>query len=315
MGLSLGKWRRLQQATCRRGTFAVLAIDHRGPLRQALVREDASMDADQALVSLKRDVVRELSPDATAVLLDPETGLAPCIARSDLAGTTGLIVALDTGSTGDPMTLRTGLVEDWDVQRTVAVGAAGAKLLVYYHPDDRNATRTEDLVRTIGLACAEHDLPLYLEPLSYAPDQPGHALASDARRQVVIETARRLVPLGVDVLKAEFPLNVADEPDRNVWREACQELTAASAVPWVLLSAGVSYEVFLQQTRVACQAGASGIMAGRAVWSEAVTADRPARVEFLRTTARERMARLAALSTALAVPFSARLDPPSEGRP
>lgn len=34
--LSLGKLRRLQQAATAGGTFAILAIDHRGPLRRAL---------------------------------------------------------------------------------------------------------------------------------------------------------------------------------------------------------------------------------------------------------------------------------------
>jgi tagatose-1,6-bisphosphate aldolase len=119
-----------------------------------------------------------------------------------------------------------------------------------------------------------------------------------------------LVPLGVDVLKAEFPVDVKVEPEESVWREACEELTDASDVPWVLLSAGISYDIFLKQVRTACEAGASGVMAGRAVWREAVTLDRLVRNTFLQSVARERMQRLQSLCEALGRPFTAVYDPP-----
>ena len=48
-------------------------------------------------------------------------------------------------------------------------------------------------------------------------------LPPEQRRRVVIETARRLVPLGADILKAEFPVDVSIEPDENIWRDACEE--------------------------------------------------------------------------------------------
>jgi tagatose-1,6-bisphosphate aldolase len=120
-------------------------------------------------------------------------------------------------------------------------------------------------------------------------------LTSAEKRWVVVETARRLTPMGVDVLKAEFPLEITEEPDEVLWAQACRELTQASTVPWVLLSAGVSFEDFLRQTTVACQQGASGVLAGRAVWKEAVQLKGETRQVFLKGTARERLAQLAAL--------------------
>lgn len=302
MSLSLGKWRRLRQAASSRGTFTILAIDHRGPLRRALAPHFAAGELEAALSALKEDIVRELAPGATAVLLDPETGLGPCVTGGALPGGTGLLVALDTGSTGDPAVLKTGLVPDWDVDRAARVGAAGVKLLVYYHPDAAEAPAVEELVTTIGHACARAEMPFYLEPLSYSIEQPGGRLPSRRRRQVVVETVRRLAPLGVDVLKAEFPVDVNEEPDQPVWREACEELSRACAIPWVILSGGLSYETFLRQTRIACEAGASGVMAGRAIWNEAVSAEGPARRRFLRERARERIERLRCLCDALGEP-------------
>ncbi len=48
----------------------------------------------------------------------------------------------------------------------------------------------------------------------------------------------------------------------------CKELDQASRLPWVLLSAGVDFESFRIQVEIACKAGASGFLAGRALWQE-----------------------------------------------
>ncbi len=303
----LGKLRRLQQATSAVGTFTVLAIDHRGPLRRRLAQEPGVTDPDRALTELKQDIVRELAPLTSAVLLDPELGLGACIRSGALPGGSGLLVALDTGSTGDPAVLRTGLVPGWDVTQIARCGASGLKLLVYYHPETPEARDVERLVRVIGTACAAAELPFYLEPLCYRPGEVGRPLTSVERRAVVVETARRLAPLGVDILKAEFPVDPVETPDEGLWREACAELTAACPVAWVLLSAGVGYETFVRQTTIAGEAGASGVIAGRAIWNEAVTADAAKRQAFLRGEGRARTARIRDLCDAVARPVGARL--------
>jgi len=84
---------------------------------------------------------------------------------------------------------------------------------------------------------------------------------------------------------------------------ACAEVSAASVVPWILLSAAVDFETYLRQVTVACNAGASGIAVGRAVWKEAVAMTPEARSAFLNTTARLRLTRLTALCSALAKPW------------
>ena len=110
---------------------------------------------------------------------------------------------------------------------------------------------------------------------------------------MVIETARRMTPIGVDVLKAEFPININDEGDESVWADACAELSEASTCPWIILSAGVSFAQFERQTATACRNGASGVLVGRAVWAEAADLKSQQRAEFLNGTALNRMQRLA----------------------
>ncbi|HXV99825.1 MAG TPA: tagatose 1,6-diphosphate aldolase [Anaerolineae bacterium] len=303
--LSIGKLRSLQQCATPRGALAILALDHRNNLRHAL-RPDAPDTVRAAeLTSFKQDVVGALAPAASAVLLDPEVGAAQCIAAGALPGSTGLAVAVEaTGYTGDPGARVSRVSPGWSVAKTRRMGANAAKLLVYYHPDAPTAAEIETLVRQVAADCAAQDLPLMLEPLSYSPDPTHKKLSPEERRRVVLESARRLVVPGVDILKAEFPLDVSAEPDQEHWAEACAELTAASAAPWVLLSASVDYETYLRQVTVACQAGASGVAVGRAVWKEATSLTGEARTAFLRGPARERMSRITALCDALARPWT-----------
>jgi tagatose-1,6-bisphosphate aldolase len=181
------------------------------------------------------------------------------------------------------------------------MGASAIKLLVYYHPDSSTAAEVESFTSQVAEDCAKYDLALMLEPLSYSLDET-RKLSSQEKKYVVVETARRLAPLNIDILKAEFPLDVS-ETDEFKWMEACKEISAAITVPWILLSAAVDYESFLRQVTVACNAGASGIAVGRAVWKEAAAMNAKERITFLQTTGRHRISRLTSLTHALAKPY------------
>lgn len=309
--LTIGKWRGLQQCATGRGALAVLALDHRNNLRQALGPDDPGAVPDEALSQFKRATVAEVGTAATAVLLDPQYGAAQCIASGSLPGRTGLLVAVEaSGYSGAAADRHSGVLPGWGVDKIRRMGASAVKLLVYYHPRAAAAEEIEALVEAVVGDCRLHDIPLFLEILTYSPDPAVRKLASRDVRPAVIESVRRLVGPGVDVLKVEFPLDAVAEPDERVWAEACAELSEASRAPWVLLSASVGYHTFLRQVTVACQAGASGVAVGRAVWREATGLAEPERSAFLRTVAHERMARLTGLVDALARPWADFYAPP-----
>jgi len=297
--ITIGKLRGLQQISSKRGTITALALDHRQNLRKA---NPAFMD-DQELSCFKLDVTSALASEATAVLLDPEVSAAQAVSQGAIPNGVGLVVAVEsTGYTGDATARRAQIIPGWSVEKAKRMGASAIKLLVYYHPDSPTTGEIEDFTSMIAEDCKKHDLLLMLEPLSYSLDE-SRKLTSEEKRYVVVETARRLTPLQVDLLKAEFPLDVNDM-DESRWLDACKEITVASVAPWILLSAAVDYETFLRQVTIACSAGASGIAVGRAVWKEAVTLNPEERVIFLRTTARERISRLTSLCHALATPYT-----------
>jgi tagatose-1,6-bisphosphate aldolase len=310
--IPIGKFRSLQQCSNDRGVISVLALDHRQNLRNSLRPQAPESVTPAELTAFKVEVMENLAPLSTAVLLDPEVGAAQCVAANAVPGQVGMLVAVEaSGYTGDPTARQSGILPGWSVAKVRRMGASAAKLLVYYHPQSATAGEIEDLVARVAADCAEQDLPLFVEPLSYSLDPAHKKLSPEERRQVVIETARRLTPLGVDVLKAEFPLDAQAETDERIWEAACAELTEASTAPWVLLSAAVDYDTFLRQVTVACQNGASGVAVGRAVWKEATDLAGQARAGFLSGVARRRMERITALCNALARPWTTVYSPPT----
>ncbi len=296
--ITLGKLRGLQQISSRRGTITALALDHRQNLRKA----NPAFASDEELSRFKLDLTSALASKATAVLLDPEVSAAQAVALGIIPNHTGLVVAVEsTGYSGDSTARRAQVLPDWSVEKAKRMGASAVKCLVYYHPDSPTAKEIEDFICQIGNDCIQHDLLLMLEPLSYSLDK-NNSLSSDEKHHVVLETAKRLTRLPVDILKSEFPFG-RDEMDESKWLEACEAISAASIVPWILLSAAADFDTYLRQVTAACKAGASGIAVGRAVWQEAIGLTGAERKEFLSRVAVRRLARLSSLCHALARPW------------
>jgi tagatose 1,6-diphosphate aldolase len=312
----LGTRRGVSACSSERGTFAVLALDHRQNLRRELRPDAPDTVTYEEMVAFKRAVVRALAPVATGTLLDPEIGAAQTIENGSMPARAGLIVAIEATGYLGPETARVSRVLDgWSAEKVKRLGASAAKLLVYYHPDAPNAGDQERFVADVSDACRALDLALFVEPLSFSL-VAGEKLLGEARRTVVVETARRLTAIGGDILKAEFPYDPGVS-DRAAWHEACAELDEASALPWVLLSGGVDEATFEAQVETACRAGASGVLVGRSVWAEAATMAPDTRGAFLVTTGRQRLARLVDLVDTVGHPWQARpgrlADAPAPG--
>jgi tagatose 1,6-diphosphate aldolase len=301
--LTPGRWRGLKATSGGdRGTFSILAFDQRGNYRSML-----PADADFGTAArIKTEVVSALANHVTAVLLDPVYGLDAALA---LPGNCGLLMAIEkTGYAGSSTERTIDFMPGWDVRTIKQIGASAAKLLVYYHPDAGKITDEVDAtIRHIADVCHEQDLALFIEPLSYSIDDAVSTNSAEfaaERPRLVCETARRLSHLGADVLKLEFPTNIAFEPDENVWRRDCEAVSKASAVPWTLLSAGVDFPAFARQVEIACTSGASGFVGGRAIWKEAIPMTLDTRAEFLRDEGWRRLDHLGEIVERTARPWT-----------
>jgi tagatose 1,6-diphosphate aldolase len=308
--ITIGKLRGLEQCTSERSTFTCLALDHRQNLRRALNPADPGSVSDLDLTRFKLDVTTALASAATAVLLDPEFSAAQAIAAGVLPGHTPLVVAVEsTGYGGESTARQSQILPGWTVEKAKRMGASMVKLLVYYHPDSSTAVEIEAFVRQVADECIRQDLGLMLEPLSYSLFAE-KKLSSSEKCHVVIETARRLTIPGVDVLKAEFPLDSAADPLESDWARTCAEISSLSRAPWILLSAAVDFDTYLRQVKVACQAGASGCAVGRAVWQEAIGLTGQPRAAFLKEVARPRLETLAKLCNELGRSWTDFYTPP-----
>ncbi len=295
--LTIGKVRGLQEIVDPSGIFAMCAMDHRGSMQRMIEPAAPDKVTSDALVEYKQDLTECLAPEATAVLLDPIYGAAQAIASGVLPGTVGLLVSLEeTGYERDAQGRVTTLLPGWGVEKIKRMGASAVKILLYYRPDlAENAARQREVTCQVSAQCVEWDIPFLIEPIAYAVSEAERDPASFAARKtdLVVGSARDLTPLGVDVLKAEFPADLRYERDAGKLRAACERLNEVSVSPWILLSAGVSFDEFVQQVQLACQAGASGFLGGRAIWEEAMhMPEARERREWLTAVGRDRMRRL-----------------------
>jgi tagatose 1,6-diphosphate aldolase len=288
--LSLGKQRGLSQCANDQFVFNILALDH----RQAVKKVFGDLpDPYGEAVAFKRAVVKTLAPVSTAVLLDPSIGAGPCIVDYSLPGRCGMVLTVEASGYEGPSHARISrLPADWSCSQIKRLGASAVKLLVYYHSHSQTASAMRELVAQVSEDCQRLDIPLFLEVLTYSPNTDGAKLTPQEHTEAVVSAAADLTKVGGDILKSEFPVNVKAQPDEKLWEDACRSLSQASQIPWVLLSAGVDYPVFAQQTEAACKAGASGILAGRAIWKEALEAPIGERDAFLLGTGCDRVKQL-----------------------
>lgn len=302
-----GKVRGLTTASNERGVFTIFAIDHRDALR-AILDPDAPADVPASVMTAtKLEFVRTMSPVASAILLDPEYSAIEAVSSGALDGGTALLCALEAqGYLGNPHARTTTLLEGWGVEKAKRLGASGVKLLLLYRPDAEGAETQDALVRNVVADCAMWDIPLFLEPVMYPlPTDDG---GNPDRRRVVIESVRRLGALGPDILKVQFPTDTTTV-DLPQWRDACLELDEASPVPWTLLSGGDPFASFATQVSVACEAGSSGFLVGRALWAEAARLSGAARTEYIDTVVKPRFTELVGLASELGTPWTDRFAP------
>jgi len=267
------------------GGFAMLAVDQREALRAMLAEHSRQPVPDEALTRFKLDATRALTPHASAVLIDKQFAFDAAVSSGAIAPGCGLIAAADHFTAGPGE-----FVAESEIDRSVVpaqvreAGAVALKLLVIWRPDEDPDKRLAMAAEFVGL-CRAAGLISILEPVS-RPPRDGRDWDWDAG---VLAAARELGSAGADLYKAEVPLH-ADGDDAAIERR-CAELTSVIASPWVVLSSGVPPERFPRAVALACRGGASGFLAGRAVWRGVIGHPDPARA--LRTVAAPTLRRLA----------------------
>ena len=162
------------------------------------------------------------------------------------------------------------------------------KLLVWYRPDAEPdvLAHQQANVRQVGQDCRCHDIAFILElpthPFKGEPDAQQPAQTTERGAQNIIDSLEEFAKpdYGVDLFKLESPLPgpTLSAPDGSTphhdaqnWFDEMGRICREAAVPWVVLSAGVTPVQFLRAMQYAYSAGAKGFLAGRTIWSDALT--------------------------------------------
>ncbi|TCC58189.1 hypothetical protein E0H73_28130 [Kribbella pittospori] len=267
-------------------TFAMVAMDQRESLRTMLA-DHGRPDGPEAITAFKAAVGRHLGPLASGFLIDQGYDVPPG---------PGWILAADalTQERGGPVT-DTHLDETVDPQTARAAGAVALKLLVIWKRDGREDRRVE-LAADFVERCANAGLLSVLEPVT----QPAPSEGDWELDAAIVAAAEALGPVRPDLYKAQVPSRGLGDGKAII--KTCEQLTRTLDVPWVVLSNGVARDDFPRAVELACRGGASGTLAGRALWTPALTSDDPNPI--LATTCRRRLELIAGIVRRHARPWT-----------
>ncbi|HEL0691126.1 TPA: tagatose-bisphosphate aldolase [Streptococcus equi subsp. zooepidemicus] len=310
----------------RKGIISALAFDQRGALKRMMAAHQDTEPAPWQIEALKALVSEELTPYASSILLDPEYGLPATKVRDEKSG---LLLAYE--QTGYDTTTTSRLPDclvDWSVKRLKEAGADAVKFLLYYDVDGDEYINQQKqaYIERIGSECQAEEIPFFLEVLTYdeaITDNQSVAFAKLKAHKVneamKVFSAERF---GVDVLKVEVPVNMAYVEgfaegevvySKEEAMQAFRDQEAASHLPYIYLSAGVSASLFQETLVFAAEAGArfNGVLCGRATWSGAVAVymseGEAAARQWLRTEGFQNIDRLNQVLEKTASPWTTKL--------
>ncbi|MEK7166361.1 MAG: hypothetical protein AAB874_06145, partial [Patescibacteria group bacterium] len=155
---------------------------------------------------------------------------------------------------------------EYEVEYLKNLGASGVKLVLQINPTHQSFKSQIDTGEYVFAHCKKYNLPFFLEFVTY-----GEGVKSEMiTRSISAFLEAKIVP---DVFKLEFPGDT----------HSCDAITQLlQKTPWILLTKGIGYEEFKKQLQTATEHGASGFLAGRALWAEAMTKIDSVRNQFIR---------------------------------
>jgi tagatose 1,6-diphosphate aldolase len=277
--LSPGKLWGLRRMADAAGLFKMVAVDQRPPIKNPIKAARGTAEAPyDDVAGFKLMLVEELQAHASAMLLDPHFALPRGL--SLLSPAKGLIVTLEDSIFREtPGGRLSSQIDHWSVEKIKRTGADAVKVLAWYRPDaDAAVNRAQqDFTKAIGEACTRCDIPFLFELLVYPLASDAHQTTDYVEMQGkhadhVLDSIREFAKpeYGIDVFKLESPVPAKgiEAADRAATQALFNEMGALSGRPWVMLSAGASMAEFKIVMEHAYAAGASGYLAGRAIWAE-----------------------------------------------
>ena len=280
MTISAGKYWGMRRMADAAGRYKMTAVDQRPPIKNPIKAKRGTPEAPwQDVAGFKELLIRELQGESSAMLLDPHYAYPRGVTMLDAR--LGLILTLEDSIFREtPGGRLSSEIDDWSVEKIKRAGGDAVKVLTWYRPDGDPAVcaAQQEFTRRIGEACRRYDIPFVFELLVYplardAEQTREYVEMKTKQATLVIDSVRTFADprYGVDLFKLESPVPAGDVPEPGApGSEAVQalfhELDRAAGRPWVMLSAGAGMVDFKRVLHYAYAAGASGYLAGRAIW-------------------------------------------------
>lgn len=249
--------------------FAMLALDQRESLRAMFDNsESGASGTDDDLVAFKLLATRALTHSASGVLLDRLFALdSDSLAAID--PNCGLIVAADTlvQELGQPVS--STLIDDYvTVDFLHSIGASAVKFLVMWR-EKSGADDRQRMINSILQLCDKAGVASLVEAV-VLPDEGLHWTDIAEKNDAIMKAAGEMSHFPIDLYKAQVPGYIPGDLSRV--RQAAAELGSIVGTEWVVLSNGINREDFEGAVRESLRGGASGFLAGRAIWADLVGA-------------------------------------------
>ncbi len=283
MTISAGKYRGMRRMADATGRFRMTAVDQRPPIKNPIRAKRGTAEAPwEDVAGFKELLIRELQAESSAMLLDPHYAYPRGVTMLDAR--LGLILTLEDSIFREtPGGRLSSEIDDWSVEKIKRAGGDAVKVLTWYRPDADAAVceAQQAFTQRIGEACRKYDIPFVFELLVYplardAEQTREYVEMKTKQAQLVIDSVRAFAAprFGVDLFKLESPVPAGDVPEpghagSDQVQALFHELDRAAGRPWVMLSAGAGMDEFRRVLHYAYAAGASGYLAGRAIWLKA----------------------------------------------
>lgn len=236
------------------GKFLMLALDHRESFKKIINPKEPEKTTAKEIISIKKEILENLSQDFSGFLIDPEYGLKAYEQMEEKPKTPFLLSIEKSGYQEENEERITQ--SQYTVSELKKMGASGVKLLIYFNPYVPSAIRQLKTAGEILKQCWAEKLPLFLEIVTYYTES-----TLNKKGNLVVESLMKFLSFGIraDVFKLEYP---KDSP-------SCKLISKIlGKIPWILLSRGENFNVFKLQLEDAVLNGASGFLAGRSLWQE-----------------------------------------------
>jgi tagatose-1,6-bisphosphate aldolase len=203
-----------------------------------------------SLRTLTSSLIKHLSPEVSAVLLDP---LVSYYGLSELDPKCGVAFCLDTPTIERDPLVTPPLIPHWGIEH-IRNNSAVAKLELYYNPYEPSASTKKALVAELSDYARHEGIHFLLELMLYEHGEAGGHSFDELQIFAVQEFRNQC-----DLLALDYPQSPL----------AAATITAELDIPWVLTQRAEKYNQFKEELRVCMESGASGYMAGDIFWQDA----------------------------------------------